>query len=125
LVVGHEHSDDEALAAAAKPSKALVHLAARRTVLCEAAAVVLPTPAWVSQEGTWQNTDGLLQRLTPVYPPPGDAQPAYFWLNELAERLGVRLELSSITAIRAAIAAKVPALAAVASESRASGAGRP
>jgi NADH-quinone oxidoreductase subunit G len=67
---------------------ALVVLAAHAGSLTEAAQVVLPIAEWAEVDGTFTNRQGLVQRIRPALPPPGDSLPAWEVLSHLSRKLG-------------------------------------
>lgn len=81
-----------------------------------AADVVLPAAAYAEQDGTTTNLEGRVTSLARQVTPAGTSRPDWMVAAELADRLGLEdlaMELGSRPAITAAIAATVPAYAAV------------
>lgn len=70
----------------------LSHLVVQDLFLTETAAfadVVLPATAWPEKDGTVTNTDRRVQMGRQAVPPPGDAKPDLWILQEMAQRLGL------------------------------------
>jgi NADH-quinone oxidoreductase subunit G len=74
------------------------------------ADVVLPAAAYPEKAGTYVNLEGRVQHSERAVFPPGDAREDWAILRALADRLGVTLGFDSFDALRAAMAADVPAL---------------
>ncbi len=104
LLVGHEAADAAALAQAAARLEVLVQIAARDNPIGERAHVLLPALPWVQQDGTWLSGTGRLQRLTPAFPPAGEAKAAHLWLMELGAGCGLGFTYPSVQTIRAEMA---------------------
>jgi NADH-quinone oxidoreductase subunit G len=75
-----------------------------------AADVILPGAAYTEKPGTYVNTEGRVQRGDRAVFPPGDAREDWAILRALSEVLGHKLPFDSLDALRAAMAAEVPAL---------------
>jgi NADH-quinone oxidoreductase subunit G len=75
-----------------------------------AADVILPGAAYTEKPGTYVNTEGRVQRGDRAVFPPGDAREDWTILRALSEVLGHKLPFDSLDALRAAMAAEVPAL---------------
>ena len=73
----------------------LVVLAAHDGPLTEAAHVVLPLADWAEIDGTFTNKLGMVQRIRPALPPPGDALPGWEAVAHLAHKLGIALDYTS------------------------------
>ena len=79
----------------------LEHLVVQDIFLTETAFhadVVLPASAWPEKDGTVTNTNRQVQRGRKAVELPGDARQDWWITNELARRIGLRLELSTIRA---------------------------
>lgn len=74
------------------------------------ADVVLPGAAYSEKPGTYVNTEGRVQRGDRAVFPPGDAREDWAILRALSDVLGHKLPFDSFDALRAAMAAEVPAL---------------
>ncbi len=74
------------------------------------ADVVLPGAAYAEKSGTWVNLEGRVQRGERAVFPPGDAREDWAILRALSDVLGHRLPFDTLDALRAAMAAEVPAL---------------
>ena len=74
------------------------------------ADVVLPGSAYTEKPGTYVNTEGRVQRSDRAVFPPGDAREDWAILRARSEVLGHRLPFDTFDALRAAMAAEVPAL---------------
>ena len=57
------------------------------------ADVILPASAFAEKLGTFTNTDRRVQLARPVVSPPGEARQDLWIIQEIAQRLGLRLEL--------------------------------
>jgi predicted molibdopterin-dependent oxidoreductase YjgC len=72
--------------------RALDHLVVIDIFLTETAAladVVLPAAAWSEADGTFTNTERRVQRVRAAAPPQGEAQPDWWILSRLAQRMGL------------------------------------
>ena len=72
--------------------RALDHLVVIDIFLTETAAladVVLPAAAWGEADGTFTNTERRVQRVRAAAPPQGEAQPDWWILSRLAQRMGL------------------------------------
>ena len=58
------------------------------TETAELADVVLPAAAWAETDGVCTNTERRVQRLRQAVPPPGEAKPDWWIINQIARRLG-------------------------------------
>ena len=76
------------------------------------ADVVLPGAAYTEKPGTYVNTEGRVQRGDRAVFPPGDAREDWAILRALSDVLGHKLPFDTLDALRAAMAADVPALGA-------------
>mgnify|MGYP001484270126 CR=1 FL=1 len=56
--------------------------------LTELADVVLPAAMFMEKDGSFTNADRTIQRVRYAVAPPGDAQPGWFYLQEIGDRLG-------------------------------------
>jgi formate dehydrogenase major subunit len=71
--------------------KSLDHLVVIDIFLTETAAladVVLPATAWAETDGACTNTERRVQRLRQAVPPAGEAQPDWWIISQIAQRLG-------------------------------------
>ncbi|MBX9796161.1 NADH-quinone oxidoreductase subunit NuoG [Sphingomonas sp.] len=75
-----------------------------------AADVVLPGASYAEKSGTWVNLEGRVQRGERAVFPPGDAREDWTIFRALSDRLGHTLPFDTLDALRAAMAAEVPAL---------------
>ena len=75
-----------------------------------AADIVLPGAAYSEKSGTWVNLEGRVQRGERAVFAPGDARDDWSIFRALSETLGRTLPFDTIEALRAAMAADVPAL---------------
>ncbi len=74
----------------------LEHLVVQDLFLTETAFhadVVLPASAFAEKSGTFTNTDRRVQMARPVISPPGDARQDWWIIQEIAQRLGLRVGL--------------------------------
>ena len=72
--------------------RSLDHLVVIDIFLTETARladVVLPATAWGETEGTQTNTERRVQRVRAAVPPPGQAQPDWWIMSQLAKRLDI------------------------------------
>jgi len=70
----------------------LEHLVVQDLFVTETAGfadVILPAAAWPEKCGTVTNTNRQVQMGRPAVPPPGEARPDWWIINELAKRLGL------------------------------------
>jgi NADH-quinone oxidoreductase subunit G len=75
------------------------------------ADVILPAAAYSEKPGTYVNIEGRVQRGDRAVFPPGDAREDWAILRALSDVLGHKLPFDSFDALRARMAADVPALA--------------
>jgi NADH-quinone oxidoreductase subunit G len=75
-----------------------------------AADIVLPGAAYAEKSGTWVNLEGRVQRGERAVFAPGDARDDWSIFRALSETLGHKLPFDTLDALRAAMAAEVPAL---------------
>jgi NADH-quinone oxidoreductase subunit G len=80
------------------------------------ADVVLPVEGYAEKEGTVTHPDGRVQRLRPGVPAPGEVQPGWQILAELAARLGDETGIDSAPEALAALANEVPFYAGITHE---------
>jgi NADH-quinone oxidoreductase subunit G len=76
----------------------------------EQADVILPAAAYTEKAGTHVNIEGRVQRSDRAVFPPGDAREDWAILRALSDVLGHKLPFDSFEALRAQMAADVPAL---------------
>lgn len=77
------------------------------------ADVILPGAAYSEKSATWVNTEGRVQMGNRAAFPPGDAREDWAILRALSDVLGKRLPFDSLTALRRALYAAHPHLAAI------------
>ncbi|MDQ0468897.1 NADH-quinone oxidoreductase subunit NuoG [Labrys wisconsinensis] len=77
------------------------------------ADVILPGAAYTEKSGTYVNTEGRVQFANRAAFPPGDAREDWAILRALSDALSARLPYDSLGALRAALYAAVPHLAAI------------
>ncbi|WP_380877436.1 NADH-quinone oxidoreductase [Sphingomonas sp. DBB INV C78] len=77
------------------------------------ADVILPAAAYTEKSGTYVNLEGRVQRGDRAVFPPGDAREDWAILRALSDVLGHTLPFDTLDALRAAMAADVPALGAL------------
>jgi len=58
------------------------------TETAELADVVFPASGWAETDGVFTNTERRVQRVRAAVPPPGEAKPDWWIINELARRMG-------------------------------------
>lgn len=59
------------------------------TETAELADVVLPAAAWGEADGVFTNTERRVQRVRAAVPPQGEAQPDWWIISRLAQRMGI------------------------------------
>ena len=74
------------------------------------ADIVLPAASYAEKSGTYVNLEGRVQRGDRAVFPPGDAREDWAILRALSDVLGHTLPFDTLDALRAAMAAEVPAL---------------
>ncbi len=79
------------------------------------ADVILPGAAYTEKNATYVNTEGRVQQANRAGFPPGDAREDWAILRALSEVLGKKLPYDSLNALRRALYAEHPHLAAVGS----------
>ncbi|CAM3047104.1 NADH-quinone oxidoreductase [Sphingomonas antarctica] len=75
-----------------------------------AADVILPAASYAEKPGTYVNLEGRVQRSERAVFPPGDAREDWTIFRALSDVLGHKLPFDTLDALRAAMAADVPAL---------------
>jgi NADH-quinone oxidoreductase subunit G len=80
------------------------------SALARAADFVLPGASYVEKEASYTNEHGRLQGTSRAIAAPGDAQEDWQILVTVGAALGVTFDYASAAAVRADIAARVPAL---------------
>ncbi len=83
------------------------------TETAEYADVVLPSSASVEKEGTFTNTERLVQRTRAAVEPPGDARSDMEIITDLAGRMGYRQENSEPAEVMKEIASITPSYAGI------------
>ena len=83
----------------------LVVQGVQMTPLAAAADIVLPGAAWVEKEATYTNDRGLLQAVSRVMAPPGDAHEDWRVLADVATAAGITTNYADAGEVRAALAA--------------------
>lgn len=74
------------------------------------ANVILPASAFSEKEGTYENTEGCVQRTTPAVPTVGDARDDWKIIRALSEVAGVTLPYGSLASLRSRIGNVAPNL---------------
>ncbi len=87
------------------------------TETAKLADVVLPAAAFAEHEGTFTNTERRVQRFYPAVAAPGDAQPDWWILAELARELGYDWGYQEAGDVLAEVVQVVPLYAGVSGES--------
>ena len=89
----HEYSPgiDERLLAVLPKLEFLVVEDSFPSDLAKLAHVVLPGAMFLEKDGSYTNADRTIQRLRYAVAPPGDAQPSWWFLQEIAKRLGYNM----------------------------------
>ncbi len=64
------------------------------SALTARAHVVLPAAMFLEKDGTFTSADRTVQRVRLAIDPPGDARPSWWFIQEIARRLGYRLSFS-------------------------------
>ncbi len=59
--------------------------------LTELADVVLPAAMYLEKDGSFTSADRTIQRVRYTMTPPGDARPQWWYIQEIAERMGYRI----------------------------------
>lgn len=96
-------------AASAVGGKTLAVAARTRTVLTDAAEIVLPMASWASTGGSYTSSTGRVQVAWPAFPPPGQAVPPWRLLHNLASAMeAAELPKATVEAIYDALAADNP-----------------
>ena len=73
--------------------RSLAHLVVIDIFLTDTAKladVVFPASAWGETDGVFTNTERRVQRVRRAVPPPGEAQPDWWIIGQLAQRLGIQ-----------------------------------
>ena len=92
----------------------LVVLGPLMTPLAAAADIVLAGAAWVEKDATYTNDRGQLQGTSRVMAAPGEAREDWLVITKMAAEFGIALPYADAAAVRAAMAAAMPALAGIA-----------
>ena len=91
----------------------LEHLVVQDLFLTETAVyadVVLPASGWPEKDGTVTNTNRQVQMGRQALPLPGEARHDWWITQEIAHRIGLRLELQAPSEIYTEMASMMPAL---------------
>ena len=65
------------------------------TETAEFADVILPATSYLEKDGTFTNTDRRVQRGRKALDPPGDARPDWWIVQEIANRVGLKMDYRS------------------------------
>jgi len=79
---------DRAREALAKCELVVVSDVVQKTDTTELAHVLLPALAWGEKDGTVTNSERCISRQKAFLPPPGEARPDWWMINEVARRMG-------------------------------------
>jgi NADH-quinone oxidoreductase subunit G len=90
---------------------ALVVIAAHERGPAKVATVGLPAAAWAESSATITNRQGLVQRMHPAFPPPGQGTPGWDAIAKLAGACGVKLPWTAAREVFKDMIAAVPAWA--------------
>lgn len=88
---GYSYSVNQRLIEALKKVELVVVEDAFPGPLTEVADVVLPAAMFLEKDGSFTNADRTIQRVRYTVPAPGDARPGWWYIQELAQRLGYNL----------------------------------
>jgi NADH-quinone oxidoreductase subunit G len=105
------HSDTDSIETLAKfavAAECSVVQATLPSTLTAAATVVLPGAAHAEKEGTFTNSRGIVQALSPAFNPPARADNDLNIIVELAGALGVALGFCTVREASAALAREMP-----------------
>ncbi len=105
---------DPDLARTRKALASLEHLVVQDIFLTETAMfadVVLPATTWLEKEGTVTNTNRTVQMGRPALPPPGDARPDWWIIQQIAQRLGLAWDYAGPAEVFAEMQQAMPSLA--------------
>jgi NADH-quinone oxidoreductase subunit G len=97
----------ERLAAMAARASFTVVLAALPSALTGAASVVLPIAGHAEKEGTYTNSGGIVQKISPAFAPPGEASDGVGIIAGLAEAMGIDLGFRTTREASAALAREI------------------
>jgi len=64
------------------------------TLTAAKADLVLPAASSLEKEGTFTNTERRIQRIFPIYKPPGEAKPDWWIINKIGSRMNLWKEYS-------------------------------
>ena len=95
------------------PKTFVVYIGSHGDTGAHRADVILPGAAYTEKSGTYVNTEGRVQLGQRATFPPGEAKEDWAVLRALSEVLGKKLPYDSLAALRAALYAEVPHLAAL------------
>jgi NADH-quinone oxidoreductase subunit G len=102
----------EEFSAQAQKLDLLVVSATNEGPVTAAAHVTFAASTHVEDEGSFIQTDGIIQRFRRAYPPRGDSQPHWKWVVDLARGLGLEMKASSSREVFKQLSPSVPELAA-------------
>lgn len=100
LALGSETPLDGAVLSPLSKLDALVVISPYSTGLSERAHVVLPSPVWYEEDGTFVQKSGVKQRYRKAFPPQGDVLPAWQLLARLAAAMDLALQPGSLADVR-------------------------
>lgn len=83
------------------------------TETAELADVILPAASFAEKDGTFTNTERRVQRIRKAVPSPGKAQPDWWILSQLLQRMGLEAEYAGPEAIFEEIRRVTPSYAGI------------
>ena len=112
FAIGTEVPTDPALfASAASGLDSFVALSFNSSAVTEQAHVVMGACVHLEDEGTFTQTDGIIQRYRRAYPAKGEIQPIWKWISQLSASFGLATSYGSSREVWKALAPAVPELA--------------
>ena len=99
----------EAVASALKPLEQVVFQGSNVNASCRFAHLILPSAVYAEKDGTFTNCQGRVQRIHAAFSPLGEARTDSDIFLELAQRLGLPLNMPDAPSIFADLASREPA----------------
>ncbi|MFL5321984.1 MAG: molybdopterin-dependent oxidoreductase, partial [Myxococcaceae bacterium] len=103
--------DEAAVASAFGKLESFAAIAFNNAPVTAQASVLMGAAVHLEDEGTFMQTDGIIQRFRRAYPSKGEIQPIWKWVSQLSAAMGGSVCFGSSREAWKALAASVPELA--------------
>ncbi len=111
LILGHDLPLNDQAVATVAALDTLIVITDRELGITNSATTALPAAAWVENDCTTTNRDGVVQRLRAAYPPQGLALPAWEIVAKLARACDAAMDYPNARTVFDDMIANVPAFA--------------